>query len=281
MAASFTPKQHITLSAADLAELQGNGSTQAIKFALSLISPFTLKSIIHDNGCGAGAVSEVIFTSEPSPPTGLRIHATDINPQFVEGTRSLAQAKDWPITAEVMDARELSFGDEFFTHSITAFVFHGFPEAERATREIRRTLQPGGVALVTIWSSLPHIDVLQHAHWATRGKDGPMPLYLPEETLLTGEDLKKMVEAGGFSDVNVHEVVAKVRITDLERWAQLAWSFLGRLPEPEPWKTQDEEKWDETIKIIVDGMQGNGNMERGSDGNLYMRVVGNVAVAKK
>jgi hypothetical protein len=121
MSSSFKPKQALTLSSADLAALQGDGSAQAIKTSLSSTPPFTSASVVHDNACGAGAVSEIILNSTPPPPSGIQIHATDISPDFVAGTKAYVASKDWPVTTAVMDMRALDFTDDFFTHNFTAW----------------------------------------------------------------------------------------------------------------------------------------------------------------
>lgn len=286
MSTSFKPKQHITLSTADLIELQGDGSQQAIRATLKNYTPaFETASIIHDNACGAGAVTESIMTSEPAPPSGIKIHATDIDANFVAGTKAVVESKGWPVTTAVMDARSVSFTSDFFTHSFTAFAFHCMPEGEKAGKEIYRTLKPGGTAIAMIWTTMPHVRVLQEAHWTTRGRDGPMPAFLPDEPLFTGEDLVNLLKSGGFKEVETHELHIKVRIGnrtgDMERWAQLAWSYLGRLSGPEEWKRDDEAKWDEAIRYITEGLQQDGRTERGADGSVFMKFVASVAVAKK
>ncbi|KAF2243808.1 S-adenosyl-L-methionine-dependent methyltransferase [Trematosphaeria pertusa] len=282
MTTPFKPKQCLTLSAAAMAEMQGDGSQQAIKYFLKLTPLLTSASIVHDNACGAGAVTELIMTSEPPPPSGLRIHATDINERFVADTKALVESKGWPVTAQVMNAKKLSFEDNYFSHSFTAFAFHCMPGAEHAAMELYRTLQPGGTAVAAIWTSLPFVTVFQQAHWATRGRQAPLPSLLQGVEDVNDQEFVKLLEAGGFKDVQTHEIVAKTRIsTDLERWANLVWSYLGRRPREDEWTVEDEKKWEEAIKIAVEEMHKKGRMEVGEDGALYIRFVGCVAVMRK
>ncbi len=123
----------MTLDADDLRDMQGDVSQQAIRIAIHL-EPFTSKSVVHDNACGAGAVTEMIM--ESNPPTGVQIYATDINPDFVAGTKQLSESNNWPVTTGVMDARKLEFEDNMFSHSFTAFAFHCMAGGDTTAKEI-------------------------------------------------------------------------------------------------------------------------------------------------
>jgi len=78
---------------------------------------------------------------------------------------------------------------------------------------------------------MPHVDALQHAHWRIRGKDSPMPALLPLEGFKE-RDLRNALEAGGFEEgkISCSEKECFLKVSDLKRWAQLAWSYLGALP---------------------------------------------------
>ncbi|KAF2123061.1 S-adenosyl-L-methionine-dependent methyltransferase [Lophiotrema nucula] len=277
MAAPFKPKQVLTLSADDIAEMQGDGSQQVIRQALKLIPPLTSTSVLHDSACGAGAVTETIM--DANPPSGIKIHATDLNPTFVAGTKNLAQEKSWNnVETATMDARKLEFPDNTFDLSVTAFMFHCMSGGDKAATEICRTLKPGGTALVTIWKEMPHVPAILAAHYKTRPTSTPLPALLHEEPF-TEVDLFDLLRSGGFEKIETHEVVADIRIGELERWAKLAWSYLGRLPGEPEWLKRDEEKWDEAVSTIIDEM--NNTAEKDAEGALHMRFVATVVVARK
>lgn len=124
-----------------------------------------------------------------------------------------------------------------------------------------------------------HVDALQHAHWRTRGRDGPMPTLLPLESFQE-EHLRKSLEAGGFqsSNLSCSDRDCYLSIPDLRRWAQLAWSYLGTLPSG--WSQNDEDKWNEAIDDIVEQLKsGDGISKVGDETVMKMRAC--VAVAKK
>lgn len=274
----FQPKQITQYQAEHLAELQGDVSEQAIRFTLGLIPPFSAGDVIHDNACGSGAVTETIMGL--STPSSIHIDATDINEQFVQGVAALVAQKQWPVDTAVMSAQELNFDDNRFTQSFTSFAFHCLGDHDAAAREVYRTLKPGGIAVASIWVFMPHVDALQHAHWRTRGRDGPMPTLLPIEGFQEA-NLRKALEVGGFQSGNItcSTKDCYLKIPDLKRWAQLAWSYLGTLPTG--WAQNDEDKWDEAIEDIVEELKSGDGISQNEQGETVLKMIACVAVAKK
>jgi SAM-dependent methyltransferase len=274
---TFQPKQITHYEATHLAELQGDVSETTIKYTLGLIPPFSSGDVIHDNACGAGAVTQAIM--ELRPPK-ITIDATDINPQFVAGCAALVEKNKWPVTTAVMSAQELTFPAETFTHSFNSFVFHCIGDSQTAAEQIYRTLKPDGIAIASIWIYMPHVDALQHAHWRTRGKNGPMPTLLPLEGFKES-DLKNALEAGGFEEgkISFSKKECFLEVSDLKRWAQLAWSYLGTLPSG--WSHSDEDKWDEAIADIVEQLASGDGISKNEKGETVLRMVACVAIAKK
>ncbi|KAJ0121083.1 Ubiquinone/menaquinone biosynthesis C-methyltransferase UbiE [Diaporthe amygdali] len=274
----FQPKQITQYQAEHLAELQGDVSEQAIRFTLGLVPPFSAGDVIHDNACGSGAVTETIMALPPPP--SIHIDATDVNEQFVQGVAALVAQKQWPVDTAVMSAQALTFADNHFTHSFTSFAFHCLGDHDAAARQVYRTLKPGGIAIASIWIFMPHVDALQHAHWRTRGRDGPMPTLLPLEGFQEA-DLRKALEAGGFQSDNIDCSTKDcyLKIPDLKRWAQLAWSYLGTLPTG--WTQNDEDKWDEAIADIVEELKSGDGISQNEQGETVLKMIACVAVAKK
>lgn len=203
-----------------------------------------------------------------------------INPQFVKGCAELAEKNKWPVSTAVMSAQELTFPENHFTHSITSFAFHCLGDQEKAAKAIYRTLKPGGLAVASVWIYMPHVEALQHAHWRTRGKEGPMPTLLPLEHYEEA-DLRNALASGGFKPGNIScsEKVCYLRVPDLKRWAQLAWSYLGALPSG--WSQNDEDKWDEALADIVEQLESGDGISKNEKGETVLKMVAVIAVAKK
>ncbi|KAF2689808.1 S-adenosyl-L-methionine-dependent methyltransferase [Lentithecium fluviatile CBS 122367] len=276
---AFQPKQITKYEASHLDELQGTVSDTAIKHSLSIMPPFTTGDVIHDNACGSGAVTSAIMASLPSSTT-IHIDATDINPQFVKDCAALAASNNWPVSTAVMSAQALTFPDNRFTHSFTSFAFHCLGDHDAAAKHVYRTLKPGGTAVASIWISMPHVEALQHAHWRTRGRDGPMPALLPLEGF-TEVHLRKALQVGGFADADItcEELECYLEISDLGRWAQLAWSYLGYLATG--WSQSDEDRWDEAVRDVVEQLESGDGISVNEKGEKVLRMVAVMAVAKK
>lgn len=274
---AFQPKQITQYQAEHLAELQGDVSETAIKYSLGLIPPFVDGDNIHDNAAGSGAVTATIF-EQLKPGTSIHIDATDVNEQFVQGCKTLAEYKGWPVDTAVMSAQELIYPENNFEYSFTSFAFHCLGDHDTAAKQVYRTLKPGGTALASIWVYMPHVDALQHAHWRTRGKEDPMPVLLPLEGFQE-PDLRKSLQAGGFENIDCYTKDCYLKIPDLKRWAQLAWSYLGTLPTG--WSQNDEDKWDEVIADIVEQLESGEGITKNKKGETVLKMIACIAVAKK
>lgn len=275
---AFQPKQITHYQAEHLTELQGDVNKQAIRFFLDLIPPFSEGDVIHDNACGSGTVTEIIMGLSPRP--NVHIDATDINEQFVKDVAAAAEKNGWPVSAAVMPMQKLGFPDGHFTHSLNNFAFNSMLDNDATAAEVYRTLRPGGTAVATMCTCMPNTNALKHAHWRTRGRDGPMPTLLPMDKFLE-PDLRRSLEAGGFKPENISFVDKAIylKIADLRRWAQLAWSYLGALPSG--WTQDDEDKWEEAIDDIVESLQGGEGISKNEQGETVLTMNACVAVATK
>jgi ubiquinone/menaquinone biosynthesis C-methylase UbiE len=173
--AEFIPKQVTQYEASHLVELQGDVIETVTSYLLSLIPPMPIGSIIHGNACGTDVVTETIMAS--NPPPSITISTTDINTQFANACAATANKSHWPVTASVMSAQAFTFQDNYFTRSFTNFALHCLDGNNGAANQIYRTLKPGGIAIATIWTNIPHANELEYARFATGGKGEPPRFY--------------------------------------------------------------------------------------------------------
>jgi hypothetical protein len=73
-------------------------------------------------------------------------------------------------------------------------------------------------------------------------------------------------------------VDAYLKTSDIKRWSQLAWSFLGHMPEG--WNQDDEEKWDQAVETLESELQTGRNTTVESR-TLNIKMTAAVAVAIK
>ncbi|KAK7999161.1 S-adenosyl-L-methionine-dependent methyltransferase [Apiospora marii] len=206
MANSFTPAKVIKFDGALLKERQGDVSD---KIARALLQDLSLSHmppspVIHDNGCGYGAVTMAVMASDL--PTGFRIHATDVNAMLLaELEATLAQNPTWPVKVATMDAFALTFPDNTFDLSVATFVFAGLHDDVAALSHVRRTLKPGGTGAIAVWKDIPFRTALEHAHHRLRGADEPLPPFMGIPWYSTNE-LAIDAKAAGWSPEEIEFV---------------------------------------------------------------------------
>ncbi|KAI0383331.1 S-adenosyl-L-methionine-dependent methyltransferase [Hypomontagnella monticulosa] len=278
MAAPFVPRQAVEFSGALLQELQGDVSdTIARDLLREELPPLAPSSVIHDNGCGYGAVTMAIMNT--NPPDSITIHATDVNPIFTAQLQAkLVENPSWPVKVETMDASNLTFPDNMFDLSVATFVFPGLSDDIAAASHILRTLKPEGIGVVSVWKEMPWHVALENAHHKTRGADEPMAPFL-SRSWYKKEKLEQVLKDAGWKNVRFVESTAWLNLgTDLKRWATIAWTFLAK--PVGGWRQRDEDKWDEAINSVVEELR-QGEWHKVEDGIHKIRMIADIAIVQK
>jgi len=279
----FTPKQSLPLTPALMQELMGDVSLQIARRCMTLVPPFNSSSVLLDNACGSGVVTQAVMEMEE--PGNFTVHATDMNPKMCEMTAAIAASKGWTenVQTDVMPAEALTFHNDTFTHSFSNFLIFLAKEPDKVADNIYRTLKPGGVAIVTTWAEVPHERAILKAHTTTRGADA----FHAHKTRLEWKQashLASVMERAGFSNVETVKCDATLRIVNLERWSKVAWSFLGAPMGPAGgWTKEDEENFEEAVSIVWDELSKDEdeNVETDGTGGAKIKMVAHIAIGKK
>jgi ubiquinone/menaquinone biosynthesis C-methylase UbiE len=226
MATDFGPNQALDFDGALLQELQGNVSYSIARQLFEEILPLTVSTVVHDNGCGYGAVTMAVM--ESNPLADLKIHATDVNPMFlIQMQAKPTENPSWPVKIDTMDAGILTFPDNTFNLSITEFVFAGLPDDVAAASHILRTLKPGSTGVIAVWKEMPWHVALENAHHKTRGAQEPLPPFLSKSWYKKGR-IDSVTKNAGWKNVKFVGKEACLNLgTDLRRWATIAWTFFA------------------------------------------------------
>jgi ubiquinone/menaquinone biosynthesis C-methylase UbiE len=80
----------------------------------------------------------------PHVPRDVVITAIDVTPAMLSRLEARAAALGLPVTARVMDARQLEFPDASFDAAIMHLIVAVMPEPEIGLREAARVVRPGG-----------------------------------------------------------------------------------------------------------------------------------------
>jgi ubiquinone/menaquinone biosynthesis C-methylase UbiE len=278
MAAPFAPKQALKFDGALLQELQGNVSDSiAAQLLKEELPPLSETSVVHDNGCGYGAVTMAIMDTKP--PSGVKIHATDVNPMFLAQLKGkLVQNPDWPVKVDTMDACKLTFDDNTFDLSLTTFVYAALPDDVGAASHVLRTLKPGGTGVVAVWKDMPWHVALENAHHKTRGADEPLPPFL-SKSWYKKEKVEQVVKEAGWKDVKFVEKSAWLNLgTDVRRWSTIAWTFLAT--PVGGWQQRDEDRWEEAMDSMEEELS-KCKAHKFEDGVHKIRMVADIAIVRK
>lgn len=274
--APFMPKQAIHVHGTYLQELYGNITGTLIRNLLKDLPSIAPNSVIHDNGCGSGAVTRAIL--DTNPPTSIQIHATDINIMYLNQLQmTLADKSSPPARIATMDACKLTFPDDTFDLSFTNFVFAGLVNDVAAASHILRTLKPRGTAIIAVWKEMPWHLALENAHYFIRGAGEPMAPFL-SKGWYKREQLEQVI-AKGWKDVRFVEKTAWLDLgVDMKRWAAIAWTFLAT--PVGGWQQQDEDRWDDAINFVVEELT-KGDWYRVENNVHQIRMVADIVIARK
>ena len=217
---------------------------------LSLIPPIPGGSMIHDNACGSGTVSRAILSNETASKN-ITIKATDIDPPFLSALTHTSESNSWPIEVRNEKSEALSFVDNTFTHSITNIaIFFTSSAGLDGTKEIYRTLQPGGTAVVNCWAHVTWLAPIKAVHEYIRpGKPFPTPIV----PWYDGQYIQKVMREAGFEEENMKiersDAWAVVNREDVREWAEKTWAYLGGIA---GWFEGDEAMWDQAVDKLVE-----------------------------
>jgi ubiquinone/menaquinone biosynthesis C-methylase UbiE len=283
----WKPKQCVKVTPSTFQEMSGDLSQQIAKHIINLVAPFPPGSIVHDNACGKGVISQEIIEATDSIPNTSQdvfIHATDFSQLMVDECRNLAISRGWTsrMWVERMGMQDLTFSDETFSHSFTNFAIFALsdPEAAKAAEHIHRSLRKGGTAFLTVWAETPTAVALTEAHWTTRSRTDDLQLF---SKLYWHQDthVRKVLVDAGFPDdqVEISQKEVFMDIRDMDRWSQVVWTLAGR--PADGWMEKDEDMWEEATKLIKESIRQSKGFQVTETGECGMRCVVNIAVATK
>lgn len=118
-----------------------------------------------DYGCGHGMAAVVMARR------GASVTAFDLSPGYIEEARRRARANETPVHFVVADGERLPFADGCFDRIWGNAVLHHL-DVDRAVREVRRVLAPGGVAVFCEpWGENPLLNLARRRlHYLGKGR---------------------------------------------------------------------------------------------------------------
>lgn len=224
----------------------------------------TDSSVIHDNAAGPGTATEALVSWCAARSLAPKIVVTDYIPAMIDNFAKVKSdnekfhPKIWRnIEASVVDAADLSrYSDGEFTHSICNFSIFAFGELEKSVREIRRTLQPGGVAVFTAWKRFAVGDVMSFAQDHIKGSGWAAAHPLPVQGVQFMEEgyMARAVARMGFEEANLTTSFSTAIIKEGKDWDGLFGFMISQSSIAMPttgWTEDEVGKWPEAIKAAM------------------------------
>ncbi|KAH6612300.1 S-adenosyl-L-methionine-dependent methyltransferase [Chaetomium sp. MPI-SDFR-AT-0129] len=250
------PKQAAALLTgnAKVTTYESTGGKTTAKFAahnLTLIPPIKPGSTIHDNACGAGTVSRLIL-QQTADTADVKIHATDIDQAFLDFLSADATQNNWPVEVSNQKSETTNFPPAFFDYDIMniGIIFMSSGGLD-ATREIHRTLKPGGFAVVNCWKTITWMLPIMLVHRAFRGEAVPFPA--PPINWTDGTQLRKILVEAGFEEDKIRLESQEVSSVledgeEFRGWVEKTWAYLAGIG---GWHAVDGEKWEEEVDMLA------------------------------
>lgn len=220
-------------------------------FALSLedikaIRPINKDSAVHDNAAGAGVVATALINFDDDD-LEAEVLVTDRDLELVKAAE--ACLFDWPnVRFMEADAHNLAMvAENSISHSILNFSVHTLDNPLQALKEMYRTLQPGGIAVITTWKRYGTADVI-HAAQALIRPDLPA-MKFPRPELMKEGALEQLVVEAGFrpSDMQSSQKSILTNGIDLER---LKTHLLGEFTASarDGWTEEEKKRWPDALE---------------------------------
>ena len=172
---------------------------------------------VLETAAGTGIVTRAL---RDALPAGAQLTATDLNPPMLEVARRKFAAAE-AVQFQPADAQALPFADASFDAVVCQFGVMFFPDKDKAYREVRRVLTPGGQFLFNVWDGFDNnpfgqiaYDVISRIFPAEPPQFYKVPFSYPFEPA------KDSLVAAGFTDVTGTVLKFDKAIPDLDAFAR-------------------------------------------------------------
>jgi SAM-dependent methyltransferase len=178
-----------------------------------------------DAGCGTGALTATVLTTDPALVIGA-----DQSLGFVTDAR--ARLPDPRVRWVVADARRLPIADGSLDAVVSGLVLNFVPEPVVAVREMARVIRPGGLVAAYVWDYAGRMELMR-AFWDAAAAVHPGAAELDEGRrfpLCRPAPLAALFTDAGLDHVRAHPIEIPTRFRDFDDY----WTpFLGgRGPAP-------------------------------------------------
>jgi ubiquinone/menaquinone biosynthesis C-methylase UbiE len=162
---------------------------------------------VLETAAGTGVVTRALVRSL-SP--GVTIVATDLNqPMLDHAAERIPSSR---VSWQKADAQALPFPDEAFDAVVCQFGVMFFPDKQKAYREARRVMKPGGHFIFNVWDKIEHnefADLVTAAVADMFGNDPPRFLARIPHGYHEHQAVIAELRSAGFTDVAVETLTRR------------------------------------------------------------------------
>jgi len=162
---------------------------------------------VLETAAGTGIVTRALLRALPAETT---IVATDLNQPMLD--HAARQVSSDRVSWRTADAQALPFPDHSFDAVVCQFGVMFFPDRQRAYREARRVLKPGGHFILSTWDAIEHNEFANVATAAVAEMFADDPPGFLARTPHGYHDVQLILadaRGGGFADVTVETVTRR------------------------------------------------------------------------
>jgi len=163
--------------------------------------PITKSSVVLDNAAGPGIVTGELL-KQITPSEVPELHAADFSPAMIKVLNAKGWSEKYGVKAVVMDAQDLKYPDEMFTHIFMNLGIFALPDPLKGTKQIFRTLKPGGITLVTTIRTVGWLPPFQIAQRRIK-PDAPVFQGMVAPEWAKPEKIRTLLEEGGFNPESI------------------------------------------------------------------------------
>lgn len=158
--------------------------------------PITKSSVVLDNAAGPGILTGELL-KQISPSDVPELHAVDFSAAMIKVLDAKGWGEKYGVKAVVMDAQDLKYPNEMFTHVFMNLGIFALPDPLKGTKEIFRILKPSGITLVTTIRGVGWLPPFQIAQKRIKPDMPEFQGMLPPEWAKP-EKIRTLLEEGGF-----------------------------------------------------------------------------------
>jgi SAM-dependent methyltransferase len=177
---------------------------------------------VLDIACGTGVVTRL--AAQQVGRTG-NVIGLDLNPGMLAFAASLASSDpptNAPITWREASATNMPLPDTAYDIAYCQLGLQFFPDRPAAIREMYRVLVSGGRLGLMVWQSIQYTPGFgaMAAALARHVSSEAAGIMRAPFALAEAEQLRALVAAGGFRDINIQSIAGTVRFPSVSRFVQ-------------------------------------------------------------